>query len=150
MPSVSRWSESDHRLGHASRLPSQFDSVASPFAFQVPPLARLNEARPVVRMTPPQPRFLLTLLTHRLHPALFSLALLLTSEHAQLHLPQSVTSAFSCLEPFVIPHHQVSRRCIVHLPQAHHLAFCTSQHYRSPQPINPFPVVNVSHSGLTG
>src|SRR5262245_52068027 len=79
------------------------------FAFQVRPLARLDEARPVERM-----------------PASFA------SEHLQLHTPQPIASPLPALQRLVVLGPQVTRAEICNRPQTHHLRLRSRQRKRPP------------------
>src|SRR4051794_13894274 len=65
----------------------------------------------------------------------------LHSEHLELHSAESLASALSFLQRAIVIHHQLLRSAIGDLPEAHHLAFGTSQHQRSTQAKYTFAVL---------
>src|SRR5215510_4870338 len=97
------------------------------FAFQVRPLARLDEARPVERM-----------------PASFAF------DHLQLHMPQPIASPLSALQRLVVLSHQVPRAEIRNRPQTHHLRLRSRQRQRPPQSEDPFAILHLAHSSVAG
>src|SRR6266498_3855168 len=92
-----------------------------PFAFEIPPFARLDEARPIERMAP-----------------------ISALDHLQLHSPQPFSPSFASLQRLVIPDHQVSRPGIRYRPQTHDLRLRTRQRQRPPQSIGPFTILHLA------
>src|SRR5262249_58307706 len=70
---------------------ANYHSAISPLAIQIRPLARLDEARPVIRM-PPLP----------------------VLEHLQLYLPQRLPPSLPLLQRTLEGHHQLPRPFLPH------------------------------------